>query len=179
MGSAACATTAAQSRSARTRSRLRRMVPPLAGTLELHLRHLLATWRRLEESLLLEAANACHDAPREEAEPRVVVLHGLVEAHALDGDAVLRALELALESQEVLVALELGIPLHRHEQPREGSAQPMAPIRIRTTTPTTISAVFMTRVYLPVCRYKSFPEYDWLKDLLQSGKSGTMFFSKA
>src|SRR5215472_18149354 len=26
---------------------------------------------------------------------------------------------------------------------------------------------------------RSFPEYDWLKDLLQSGKSGTMFFSSA
>ena len=26
---------------------------------------------------------------------------------------------------------------------------------------------------------RSLPEYDWLKDLLQSGKSGTMFFSNA
>ena len=27
--------------------------------------------------------------------------------------------------------------------------------------------------------YKSFPEYDWLNDLLHSGKSGTMFLSRA
>lgn len=27
--------------------------------------------------------------------------------------------------------------------------------------------------------YRSFPEYDRLKDLLQRGKSGTMFFSRA
>ena len=26
---------------------------------------------------------------------------------------------------------------------------------------------------------RSLPEYDWLKDLLQSGKSGTMFLSSA
>src|SRR5712692_8545557 len=123
MGSAACATAAAQSRSARTRSRLRRMVPPLGGTLELHLRHLLAAWRRLEESLLLEATNARHHARREEAEPGVVVLHGLVEAHPLDGDAVLRSLELALQREEVLVALELWIALHGHEQPRQRSAE--------------------------------------------------------
>jgi hypothetical protein len=27
--------------------------------------------------------------------------------------------------------------------------------------------------------HRSLPEYDWLNDLLQSGKSGTMFFSRA
>src|SRR5882672_4656497 len=122
MGSAACATAAAQSRSARTRSRLRRKAPPPVGALELHLRHLLAARRRLEESLLLEATNARHHARREKAEPRVVILHGLVEAHPLDGDAILRALELALQGEKVLVALELGIALHGHEQPRQRSA---------------------------------------------------------
>src|SRR5882724_6630480 len=103
MVSAACATAAAQRRSVRTRSRLRRMAPPPGGALELHLRHLLAARRRLEESLLLEAANPRHDTPREEAEAGIVVFHGLVEAHPLDGDAIFRTLELALERQEVLV----------------------------------------------------------------------------
>jgi hypothetical protein len=37
----------------------------------------------------------------------------------LDGDAVLGALELALEGEEVLVGLQLGIALHRHEEPAE------------------------------------------------------------
>src|SRR5207248_680344 len=38
---------------------------------------------------------------------------------ALDGDAVLGALELALQSQEILVRLELGVALDRHQKPRQ------------------------------------------------------------
>jgi len=30
----------------------------------------------------------------------------------------------------------------------------------------------------PDATYRPLPEYDWLNDLLQSGKSGTMFFSQ-
>src|SRR5437660_1152218 len=65
MGGAAGAASAAESIRARTRDRLRRMAPPPVAALELHLRHLLAARRRLEESLLLEAANPRHDPPRE------------------------------------------------------------------------------------------------------------------
>src|SRR6266508_4206438 len=124
MGSAATAIAAAASRSARTVGSLRRMAPrPAPEALELHLRRLLAAGRRLEEGLLLEAANARDEAGRKETKPGVVVPHGLVEAHALDGDAVLRSLELALEREEVLVALELGVALDRDQQSRERPAQ--------------------------------------------------------
>src|SRR5215471_11491936 len=102
--------------------------PPTARTylvsaLELHLGRLLTAWRRLEIGLLLEAAERGHDAAGEQPEPGVVVAHGLVEAHALDGDAILGALELALQGEEVLVGLELGIPLDGDEQPAQGAAQ--------------------------------------------------------
>src|SRR5258706_15463524 len=87
--------------------------------LELHLGRLLAAGRRLEEGLVLEAAEGGDEAAGEEAQPRVVVAHRLVEAHALHRDAVLRALELALEREEVLVGLEIGIALDRDEQAAE------------------------------------------------------------
>src|SRR5215468_8258812 len=91
--------------------------------LELHLRDGLTARRRLEEGLFLEAAQRRDEAGGEDPDAQVVFAHGLVEALALHRDAVLRAFELALESQEVLVALELGIALDGHEQPGEGAAQ--------------------------------------------------------
>jgi hypothetical protein len=77
----------------------------------------------LEEGLLLEAAQAGDEAGREHAHAEVVVAHRLVEALALHGDAVLRPLELALEGEEVLVALELRIALHGDEEAREGAPE--------------------------------------------------------
>src|SRR5215470_10217197 len=91
--------------------------------LELHLRRRLAARRGLEEGLLLEAAQGGDEARREDAHAEVVVAHRLVEALPLHGDAVLRALELALQGEEVLVALELGIALHGDEQAGEGAPQ--------------------------------------------------------
>src|SRR5207248_11330154 len=90
------------------------------GGLELDLRGGLAAGRGLEVRLLAEAAERRDHAPGEALERGVVVSHRLVEAHPLDGDAVLRPLELALEGQEVLVRLELGIALHGDEEPAQG-----------------------------------------------------------
>src|SRR5713101_6558562 len=112
--------------SAASSGRLRRMgaasgLPALL--LELHFRNGLAPWGRLEEGLLLEASQAGDDGPRHQLDLRVVVAHCLVEALTLDGDTVFRSLELALQSQKVLVALELGVALHRDQQTREGAPQ--------------------------------------------------------
>src|SRR6266542_3872610 len=91
--------------------------------LELHLGRLLATGRGLEEGLLLEAAEGGDHAAGIKLEPRVVVAHRLVEAHALHRDPVLGALELALQLEEVLVGLELGIALDGDEEPAQRAAQ--------------------------------------------------------
>src|SRR4029079_16627490 len=91
--------------------------------LELPLRRRLATRRRLEVGLLPEAAQGRHEAAREEPEPRIVLAHRLVEAPPLNGDAVLRALELALQRQEVLVGLQLGVALDGDEQAAQRPAQ--------------------------------------------------------
>src|SRR5215470_10898523 len=93
--------------------------PPL----ELHLGGFLAARRRLEVGFLLEAADGRDQAAREQPDPGVVVAHRLAVAHALDRDAVLGALELALERQEILVGFELGIALDGDEQPPECAAQ--------------------------------------------------------
>src|SRR5215813_2311950 len=95
--------------------------PPVL--LELHLRHRLGARGGLEEGLLLEAAQGSDEARGEDAHAEVVVAHRLVEALALHRDAVFRALELALQGEEVLVALELGITLHGDEEAREGAPE--------------------------------------------------------
>src|SRR5499426_3138712 len=118
IGSAASATPASPTRTSTASSRrLWRMRPPRVRPrgLELHLRDGLAARRGFEEGLLLEAAQRRDEAGGEDPDAQVVFAHGLVEALALHRDAVLRAFELALESQEVLVALELGIALDGHE----------------------------------------------------------------
>src|SRR5512145_3222007 len=84
--------------------------------LELHLRRRGGVGGCLEELLGREAGQARHHVGGEARHARVVFAYGLVEAPTVEGDAVLGALELALERQEVLVALELGIALHRDEQ---------------------------------------------------------------
>src|SRR5919109_104787 len=90
-----------------------------SSSLELHFGRRLAAGRRLEERLGPEAHHPGDHAGGKRAKPGVVVADRLVVALALDGDAVLRALELALQREEVLVGLELGIPLDGDEQATE------------------------------------------------------------
>src|SRR5690242_16446674 len=80
--------------------------PARSPPLELHLGGFLASRRRLEVGLLLEAADGGDQAAREEPDPGVVVAHRLAVAHPFHRDAVLGALQLALERQEVLIGLE-------------------------------------------------------------------------
>src|SRR5262245_61329626 len=91
--------------------------------LELHLRRRLAARRGLEEGLVAEAAERGDQARGEEPEPRVVLAHPLVVAAPLHGDAVLRALELVLERQEVLVGFQVGVALDGDEQAAERPAE--------------------------------------------------------
>src|SRR2546428_11245027 len=94
-----------------------------ASRLELHLGSGGGVGRRLEVRLGLEAGEAGDDAMRKERQARVVLAHGLVVAPALHHDAVLGALELGLQGQEVLVALEIGIALDGDEQPAQRAAE--------------------------------------------------------
>src|SRR6266478_2020946 len=126
MGSAAAAVPARMARMARRRRassrRLRRMRPApgsFQAFLELHFRNVLAPRRGLEEGLLLEAAQPGDETGREHPHAEIVVAHRLVEALALHGNAVLRPLELALQGEEILVALELRITLDGDEKARE------------------------------------------------------------
>src|SRR5215475_8880963 len=94
-----------------------------ASRLKLDLRRGGGVGRRLEVGLGLEAGEARDDAAREEVHLRVVLTHGLVVAPPLHHDAVLGALELALQRQEVLVALQLGVALDGDQQPAERAAE--------------------------------------------------------
>src|SRR5262249_3963681 len=104
MGRAAAAGPARAGRKSRPahRPRGRRVPPPPVPLilLELHLGRDVAARRRLEERLLLEAAQGGDEARREDSDAEIVVTHRLVETLALHGDAVLRALELALQGEE-------------------------------------------------------------------------------
>src|SRR5258705_574796 len=91
--------------------------------LELHLRRRLAARRRLEVGLLPKAAQGGHEAARKQPEPRIVLAHRLVVAPALDGDAVFRALELALQRQKVLVGFQVGVALDGDEKAAQRPAQ--------------------------------------------------------
>src|SRR5688500_20274460 len=64
--------------------------------------------RGFEERLGLKAPEAGHEAAGEEANARVVLAHGVVEATPLHGDAVLGARQLGLQREEVLVRLQIG-----------------------------------------------------------------------
>src|SRR5690242_4797697 len=94
-------------------AKARRTTP---SRLELHLRRSGGVGRGLEERLALESGEASHDGAREQGDLGVVLLNGLVEAPALDGDTVFCPLELRLQREEVLVALEIRIALDRHQQ---------------------------------------------------------------
>src|SRR5206468_8902709 len=84
--------------------------------LELHPRRRGGVGRGLEERLRPEAVHVGHDAAGEQPQSRVVLANGLVEAASLDGDPVFGAFELGLESQEILVRLQLRIALDGDHQ---------------------------------------------------------------
>src|SRR5215470_5798512 len=94
-----------------------------ASRLELHLGSGGRVGRGLEVRLRLETGEAGHEAIGKDRQPSVVLAHRLVVAAALDHDAVLGALELRLQREEVLVALQLRITLDRDQQPAQRSAQ--------------------------------------------------------
>src|SRR5919109_4094949 len=100
-----------------------------SSSLELHFGRRLAAGRRLEERLGPETHHPGDEARGKRAKPGVVVADRLVVTLALDGDAVFRALELALQREEVLVRLELRIPLDDDEQSTERAGQ--LPLRRR------------------------------------------------
>src|SRR5690349_20944165 len=109
--------------SRRAGARRRSTIPRPARPLELHLGGFLGAGGGLEVGLLLEAAQRGHQAPGEEPDPGVVVAYRLAVAHALDRDAVLGSLELALQREEVLVGLELRIALDGDQQPAQRATQ--------------------------------------------------------
>src|SRR4029450_4226888 len=87
--------------------------------LEFHLGRSGRVGRRLEERPGLKAGEPGNERAREEAEAGVVVARGLIELPALYGDPVLGSLELALQGQEVLVRLEVGVALDGDQQARQ------------------------------------------------------------
>src|SRR5207302_5853808 len=91
--------------------------------LELHFGGRRRVRRRLEERLLLEAADPRHERAGEEADARVVVADRLVVLAALLGDPVLGALELRLERKEILIRLEVRVALDGHEEPTQRARQ--------------------------------------------------------
>src|SRR5438128_872966 len=50
---------------------------------------------------------------------------------------------------------------------------------VASTRARTAARTRNSRICRIVSLYRSFPEYDWLNDLLQSGKSGTMLSTRA
>src|SRR5204863_9028293 len=76
---------------------------------EIDLRHLLGLRGRLEERIFLEAERLRSQVGGKLAARRVIALHRLVVAHALDGDPVLRAGELVHQPVELLVRAQLRV----------------------------------------------------------------------
>src|SRR4029450_305847 len=91
--------------------------------LEFHLGRSGRVGRRLEERPGLKAGEPGNERAREEAEAGALVARGLIELPALYGDPVLGSLELALQGQEVLVRLELGVALDGDQQARQGARE--------------------------------------------------------
>src|SRR6185369_12440758 len=90
---------------------------------EIDLGRRLGSGLRLEIRPRLEAHGAGQDDRREGLDARVVRLRHLVEAAALDGDAVLRPFELGHQIAEALHGLQVRIALHHHQQPRQGGRE--------------------------------------------------------
>src|SRR5204863_6883056 len=89
---------------------------------EIDLGHLLRLGWRLEEGVFLEAEHLRRHVGGELPARRVVLLHTLVVAHALDGEAILRAGQLVYQAVELFVGLELRIVFDDGEQPSKGGA---------------------------------------------------------
>src|SRR5258708_5613353 len=91
--------------------------------IEVHVRCLAGAWGAAEVGLRLEPAHARRDAAGEAAHGHVELLGPLVVSHALDGDAVLGALELRLQRQEVLIGLQFWIALRDDDESRDGAPE--------------------------------------------------------
>src|SRR5205807_848927 len=76
---------------------------------EIHARCLLRFGWHLEVLLRLEAEARGVERRREALDVRVVLAHGVVVAHPLDRDPVLRPRELVRQPGEMLIRLEVGI----------------------------------------------------------------------
>src|ERR1017187_169157 len=103
------------------------MSPGRAGmrdaSVELDLRRLVGALGRLEVRPVLEAREVRDDDRRERTAQGVVGLRHVVEAAALDRDAVLGPLELRLKIAVVLVGLQLRVLLDGDEKAAEGPAE--------------------------------------------------------
>src|SRR5690606_23577280 len=104
-------------------SAIRRRRPGRAA--EVHLRRLLDLLQVVDGEVRpgLVPEHLRRQVLRELPDVGVVVLHRGDVALALDGDAVLGALQLRLQLQKVLVGLELRIVLRHQQQPADGALQ--------------------------------------------------------
>src|SRR6516162_6911691 len=108
----------------------RRRPPPLSHALtarpsELHLRrpgHVLGDRKRLH-GLVAPVERRGPDHAEERAQLRIVLPHRFDVVAPRDGDAVLRAFELRLQREEVLVRFQIGIALRHREQPPERAGE--------------------------------------------------------
>ena len=82
----------------------------IPDTLELNAWRLPRRLARLEIRIVwLKSGDTRPDAVRKLADESVVFLHGLVVAASFNRDAVLRALQLVLQLQKVLIGFQIGI----------------------------------------------------------------------
>src|SRR5690242_11845604 len=102
------------------------------GRVEADRRRALRTGRRLERHLRLGAVEDFRaDRRREGADQRIILLHRVVVIAARRVDAVLRALELVLKRQEVLVRLQVRIVLLKALQRDDRAAETGLRILVR------------------------------------------------
>src|SRR5262245_3808726 len=85
-------------------------------TAEVNHGRLVASRSSLEILLLGKSEETGHQVGRKLFDPRVVLLCRLVEAFSLNGNSVLRALELALQLQEVLVGFQIRVSLDDYQE---------------------------------------------------------------
>src|ERR1700683_378306 len=91
---------------------------------ELHLRHRALGFRRCEVGVVsLESGHACDNVVWEQRNVRVVSLNRVVITLALDRDAILRTCQFVLQTQEILVRLELRIILNDEQKAAECTIQ--------------------------------------------------------
>src|SRR5262245_12634539 len=103
----------------------RKELPTRIGRSELHLRrpgHVLGHREGLHR-LFAPVQRRGPDHARERAQLRVVLPHRVDVVAPRHRDAILRALELRLQCQEVLIRFEIGIALRDREQPPERAGE--------------------------------------------------------